>query len=194
MNEFLIVGLGNPGAKYQFTRHNVGFMVVDLIATQYKTPAFRTNFKSFFTFFNINHAKVLLLKPQKYMNMSGQAVLDCASFYKITRDRIIVIHDDLDLEVGRIKVKVGGSNGGHNGLKSIDEMMGNDYMRVRVGISRPKDKAQVIDYVLSDFKDSELKLLNVVMTEVAKRLQLLFSGDISRFMNYCSLAIIDGNC
>ena len=149
----LIVGLGNPGGKYAKNRHNIGFMVIDhLIDRLGPTPQSKSGFKGEL----YKTGKILLLKPLTFMNLSGESVAAVKNFYKIENEHVIVIHDDLDLGLGAIRIKRGGSHGGHNGLKSIDAHIGADYIRVRFGIGRPEHKSQVISYVLSDFTPKEL--------------------------------------
>lgn len=150
----LIVGLGNIGTEYENTRHNVGFMAVDKIATDNNFPAFKEKNKYFFS----KLGDIIIAKPTTYMNLSGDAVLALSTMYKIKPEDIIVIHDDLDLETARIKIKQGGSNGGHNGLKNIDKAIGPNYHRIRIGIDHPRNhtpQISVIDYVLGKFKTEE---------------------------------------
>jgi PTH1 family peptidyl-tRNA hydrolase len=146
----LIVGLGNPEDEYKKTRHNAGFWAVDVIANKYKTH-FNKSAKFFGEVAAIKanaSSDIFLLKPQTYMNLSGKAVLAMASFYKIPPEQILVIHDELDFEVGVVKLKQGGGNGGHNGLKDIDRVIGRNYWRLRIGIDHPGDKNKVVSYVL----------------------------------------------
>lgn len=172
---FLIVGLGNPGPKYKNNRHNIGFMVVDyLINSLNPTPINKKEFKG-----ELYKSKdILLLKPSTYMNLSGESVFAVKNFYKIKNSNIIVIHDDLDLPFGAVRFKIGGSSGGHNGLKSIDKFIGNDYIRVRVGIGRPKEKSLVVNYVLSDFSQEEKKYLNELIKHVAEAALELTKEDL----------------
>lgn len=153
---WLIVGLGNPGGKYSGHRHNIGFMVVDGIADKFGFPAYRSKFNAEVAEGRIGGDKVILLKPQTFMNESGQAVGKAANFYKIDPSRIVVFHDELDLKPGERRVKTGGGNAGHNGLKSIQAHLGTaDFVRVRIGIGHPGDKDRVSGYVLSDFGKGE---------------------------------------
>jgi PTH1 family peptidyl-tRNA hydrolase len=147
----LIVGLGNPGSKYEFNRHNVGFLAVDYLIEEFRANKESSKFKG--ELFKSND--FLFLKPTTYMNSSGESVVLVKNFYKLQNEDIIVIHDDIDLKVGALKFKRGGGSGGHNGLKSIDKMIGNDYYRVRIGVGRPENKEEVINYVLSDFTKDE---------------------------------------
>ncbi|WP_187647210.1 aminoacyl-tRNA hydrolase [Nitrosophilus labii] len=162
---FLIVGLGNPGPKYANNRHNIGFMVVDeLIGSLMPNAINKKEFKGEL----YKYKNTLFLKPLTFMNLSGESVKAVKNFYKIDNDKIVVIHDDLDLSFGAIRFKRGGGNGGHNGLKSIDNCIGNDYIRVRIGIGRPADKSKVTTYVLSDFREEEKKYLNDIIKKAAE--------------------------
>jgi len=151
----LIVGLGNPGKKYELNRHNVGFLAVDYLINEFKASQISSKFKG--ELFKSN--EFLFLKPTTFMNLSGESVRLVKDFYKIPNENIIVIHDDIDLKVGALRFKKGGSSGGHNGLKSIDKHIGNDYYRVRVGVGRPERKEEVVNYVLSDFTKDELECI-----------------------------------
>jgi len=150
----LIVGLGNPGSEYKRTRHNIGFMVIDeLIHRQNAQKLSSSSFQGeLFKF-----SKHFLLKPQTYMNLSGDSIVVVKNFYKI--EKVIVIHDDLDLPFGTLRFKHGGGHGGHNGLKSTDSRISKEYIRIRMGIGRPEHKGEVASYVLSNFSDEELKYL-----------------------------------
>ncbi len=179
----LIVGLGNPGAQYANNRHNIGFNVLDEIQQTYKFPEFSSKFQGMVTTGQIGSEKVILLKPMTYMNLSGQSVGECMRFYKIPVENIYVIHDEIDLVVGKIKVKQGGSHAGHNGLKSLDQHIGPDYWRVRFGVGRPAASHMVSSYVLQDFNSNEKPqvedLAHILVDEVPK----LTTGDIQGFMS-----------
>ena len=151
----LIVGLGNPGEKYELNRHNVGFLAVDYLIDEFKASKVSSKFKGEL----FKSDKYLFLKPMTFMNLSGESVVLVKNFYKIENEDIIVIHDDIDLKLCALKFKRGGGSGGHNGLKSIDKHIGNDYWRVRIGVGRPESKQEVVNYVLSDFKEDELKCI-----------------------------------
>jgi PTH1 family peptidyl-tRNA hydrolase len=153
---WLIVGLGNPGPRYEHTRHNIGFLVVDRLVDE--TGA-RSLSSSSFHGELYKQGDTLFLKPTTYMNRSGVSVQAVKNFYKVELENIIVVHDDLDLPFGAVRFKKGGGNGGHNGLKSIDAMVGRDYLRVRMGIGKPAYKSQVVDYVLHDFSPEEMAVL-----------------------------------
>lgn len=171
---YLLVGLGNPGNDYKKNRHNIGFMVADAIASDNNFPAFKSKFNGEYTEGVIAGKKVMIVKPQTYMNESGQCVGKIASFYKIPPEKIIVFYDELDIPFKRVKVKQGGGAGGHNGIKSIDAHLGNkDYWRVRMGIDHPGDKNRVSGYVLSDFSKVEQAELDDFIYAVVKYSDLL---------------------
>lgn len=153
---FLIVGLGNPGKKYEKTRHNVGFRVIDLLAERWQCDHYDTAFQGELVKCSSQGKKVLLLKPQTYMNLSGSSVAACAKYYKIPAGNVWVIHDDLDLPIGSLRLREGGSSGGHNGVQSIIESLGTrDVTRFRLGIGRPAGPTPVEDYVLQPFAADE---------------------------------------
>jgi len=161
----LIVGLGNIGKEYENTRHNIGFIAIDeLLKNQNYSEINKPQFKG--TLYKSKD--YLFLKPSTYMNLSGESVRAVKDFYKIDNDDIIVIHDDLDLKLGALRFKKGGGHGGHNGLKSIDSHIGNDYHRIRIGIGRPEDKSKVVDFVLGKFKNEELEKLKQTLDNVKK--------------------------
>ena len=178
----LIVGLGNPGGRHARNRHNVGFMAADAIARRYGLPPFRSRFKGELSEGPIGSERRLLLKPQTFMNLSGEAVLAAASFYKIRPVEIVVLHDELDLKPGKVRVKRGGGAAGHNGLRSIDAMLGADYWRVRIGIGHPGVKELVLPYVLQNFAADE-DWLAPLMDVIADTIPLLLDGDPPAFMS-----------
>lgn len=147
----LLVGLGNPGKSYENTRHNVGFMLLDAVAEHYGMPGWNKKFEGLTTSGTVDGKKLVLLKPQTYMNLSGNSVQAAAAFYKIKPEHMLVVHDELDLAVGAMRYKTGGGDAGHNGLKSITAALGPNYGRLRLGIGRPEHKSQVADYVLHPF-------------------------------------------
>ncbi len=181
---WLIVGLGNPGDKYKNNRHNIGFMVLDALADEFRMPAWRSKFQSEMVEGRIGDQKVVLLKPQTFMNESGQAVGKAVKFYKVDTDRIVIFHDELDLNPGKVRVKQGGGVAGHNGLKSIQAHLGTpDFTRVRLGIGHPGDRARVSNYVLSDFAKEEAQgWVEKVVPLVAEYTPLLFKENNDDFM------------
>ena len=166
---WLFVGLGNPGDKYSKNRHNVGFMILDHIADNYPAfSGFRSKFQGETTEGRLNGQKVVLLKPTTYMNNSGQSVAQAAKFYKIDPNKVLVFHDELDLKPGEVRVKQGGGNAGHNGLKSIQAHLGTpDFWRARIGIGRPQHKGQVSNFVLDDFSKAERDCLEPLVDTVS---------------------------
>ena len=185
---FLIIGLGNPGKDYAQNRHNVGFMAVDAIAEEYGFSRWSSRFGGLASEGVIAGKKACAFKPMSYMNLSGNPAGELARFYKIPTERVIAIHDELDLPLAKLRVKRGGGHGGHNGLKSLDEHLGKDYVRVRFGIGHPGDKDRVADYVLSDFAKAEQPTVESCTKEIAKHIGLLLQGDEAGFMNKISLA------
>jgi peptidyl-tRNA hydrolase, PTH1 family len=179
----LFVGLGNPGAKYARNRHNIGFMAIEAIARGYNFPPFRKRFQGMATEGALDGARVILLQPQTFMNESGRAVLEAARFHKIALTDIVVFHDELDLPPGKLRVKTGGGNAGHNGLRSITAHLGNDYRRVRLGIGHPGDKNLVHSYVLNDFGKSEEAWAQALCDGIARNAGLLAKGDDAGFQN-----------
>ncbi|MEZ5842334.1 MAG: aminoacyl-tRNA hydrolase [Hyphomicrobiaceae bacterium] len=177
----LIVGLGNPGSKYAGNRHNVGFMALDAIAERHGLPAWRKRFQGLATDGEIDGERVVLLKPQTYMNESGRAVGEAARFLKITTADVIVLHDELDLEPGKLKVKTGGGNAGHNGLRSITAHLDNEYVRVRLGIGHPGHKDLVSSYVLHDFAKADADWLRNLLDSIADAAGWLAKGEPARF-------------
>ncbi|MBD5405684.1 aminoacyl-tRNA hydrolase [bacterium] len=178
----IIAGLGNIGEEYKNTKHNIGFMTVDKIADDYNFPEWKEKNKYLFTKTKINDTDVILLKPTTYMNLSGEAVQAITTLYKIKPEDIIVIHDDLDLKTGVIKTKQGGGTGGHNGLKSIDSKIGNNYHRIRIGISHPRDinpNQDVASYVLSKFSPEDMKKITIQIENISKSLEKIIKKDFS---------------
>ena len=186
---FLLVGLGNPGKLYANNRHNIGFMILENLEKFYNTPKFTKKFKSEYLKTNINENVVFLLKPMTYMNDSGIAVKEIKDFYNISVDNIFVFHDEIDLNPGDVRVKRGGSHNGHNGLKSIDQFIGKNYNRVRMGVSRPSKlyenniNENVSNWVLSDFTlDDKTKWLNSLINNISDNILLLINNDINNFL------------
>ena len=185
----LLVGLGNPGARYAATRHNIGFMAIDAIAARYRFPPFRAKFQGAWSEGSIGDAKVMLLKPETFMNASGESVGAAARFYKVALGEIAVIHDEIDLAEGKLRVKRGGGAAGHNGLRSIDEILGADYWRVRLGIGHPGMRELVEAYVLQNFFPEEKEWLEPLIAAVAEAVPLLVGDDTSGFMSKVALIL-----
>lgn len=186
---WLVVGLGNPGAKYERNRHNIGFMAVDEIVRRHGFPGWRaTKYDAVGTEGSIGTERVLALLPQTYMNESGRAVGPVARFYKIPPERVIVLHDELDLPAGKLRVKRGGGHGGHNGLRSLDHLFANDYWRVRLGIGHPGDKERVLGHVLGDFTKTDVQWLDPMLSAIAEHAETLLR-DPAEFANKVHLTL-----
>ena len=179
----VIVGLGNPGKKYDRNRHNVGFKAIDLIAKKNNFGPWRRKFQSKISEGLIKSNKILLVKPETYMNNSGFAIKELFLFFKLNSDDLVVIHDDLDLKVGKIKAKVGGGHAGHNGLRSIDQQISTEYLRLRIGIDRPVYKSQVANYVLSNFSEKDKYTIDNVIDLITQDFEILANKDIKKFIN-----------
>ncbi len=186
----LLVGLGNPGKKYEKNRHNIGFMAIDAFADEYGFSSYRSKFQGELAEKNIGGQKVILLKPQTYMNESGVSVQVASKFYKLNADQIYVFHDELDLEPAKVRFKTGGGNAGHNGLKSIQKHLGTpDFHRIRQGIGHPGHKDRVHGYVLSDFAKTEQDWLEKELDGLAENLPLLLDGSVEEYMSKVALNI-----
>ncbi len=185
----LIVGLGNPGARYERNRHNIGFMAVDEIVRRHRFAPFRTKFQGKIAEGTIAGKRVYALKPQTYMNASGDAVGEAVRFYKIAPKEIAVFYDEIDLAPGRLRVKRGGGAAGHNGIRSIDDVIGEDYWRVRLGIGHPGVKELVQPYVLQNFAVEEMAWLTPLLAAVAEALPLLVADDAPGFMTKVALIL-----
>jgi peptidyl-tRNA hydrolase, PTH1 family len=185
----LLVGLGNPGARYTGNRHNIGFMVVEAIARRHGIGPWRRRFHGVAAEGPVGGERALLLLPGTYMNDSGLAVADAARFYKLDSGNVIVVHDELDLAPGKVRVKVGGGAAGHNGLRSITAHIGNDYKRVRIGVGHPGDKDLVLNYVLADFAKSERPWVEALCDAIADNAELIVKGADSTFQNRVHLAM-----
>ena len=179
----LWVGLGNPGAKYAGNRHNIGWMAVDRIAADHGFAPWRGKFQGSLCEGTLGGEKVLLLKPETFMNLSGQSVGEAMRFYKLTPADVTVFHDELDLAPGKLRVKTGGGHAGHNGLRSMHQHIGEAYHRVRLGIGHPGHKDRVAGYVLSDFAKAEQDWLDDLMRGISDGAPALAKGDTGRFMN-----------
>jgi PTH1 family peptidyl-tRNA hydrolase len=179
----LFVGLGNPGSEYARNRHNVGFMAVDAIAAAHGFAPWRGKFHGLVADGRLGTEKVLLLKPGTYMNLSGDAVRAALGFYKLEPPDVVVLHDELDLAAGKVRLKQGGGTAGHNGIRSIDAHIGPDFTRVRLGIGHPGDKRLVTGHVLGDFHKSDAEWLDPLLAGVAEGAPALAAGDTSRVLD-----------
>jgi PTH1 family peptidyl-tRNA hydrolase len=187
----LWVGLGNPGTKYALQRHNVGFMAADILAEVYDFGPWQKKFRSLIAEGRIGHQRVLLLKPQTFMNDSGDAAQQALNFYKLDLDALTVFHDELDLAPFKVKVKVGGGTAGHNGLRSTEAHIGNAFRRVRIGIGHPGHKDKVTKHVLGNYAKAEMDPLADLLGAVAAEAPWLAKGDDARFMNEVALRLQD---
>lgn len=173
---WLIAGLGNPGPEYEWTRHNIGFLVVDRLAERWRAPAFSQQKKGAVARAIVRGEPCLLVKPLTYMNLSGECVQPLAAYYKVAPEHVIVVHDDIDLELGQIKLKRGGGHGGHNGVRSIAGRMGSDFYRVRAGVGRPGGKGdKVVGHVLGRFVGREEEAAKILIEEAADAVELLLA-------------------
>ncbi len=187
----LFAGLGNPGAQYQNNRHNVGFMAADAIARRHSFSPWTKKFKGLIAEGNIAGEKIILIKPQTFMNLSGQSVGEAMRFYKLAPSALTVLYDELDLVAGKVRVKVGGGAGGHNGIRSLDQHVGKDYRRVRIGIGHPGVKEMVHGHVLGDFAKADKDWLEPLLDTIADSAGLLAKGDDSGFMNKVTVGLRD---
>jgi peptidyl-tRNA hydrolase, PTH1 family len=185
----LFVGLGNPGERYAGNRHNIGFMAVQAIAKRHGIAPWRRKFQGVAVEGAIGAEKVLLLLPGTFMNESGRAVAEAANFYKLEPNQVVVFHDEAELTPGKVRLKKGGGNAGHNGLRSISEHIGNDYQRVRLGIGHPGNKDMMEAYVLQDFAKDERPWVEALCETVADNVALLIEGKDSTFQNKVHLAM-----
>nr|WP_272212103.1 aminoacyl-tRNA hydrolase [Marinicella sp. W31]MDC2878003.1 aminoacyl-tRNA hydrolase [Marinicella sp. W31] len=184
---FIIAGLGNPGGQYAGNRHNIGFMAVDVIADKNRFSPWTAKFKGLISEGSLAGEKALLIKPQTFMNLSGESVGEVLRFYKLTVADLLVIYDELDLIPGKARIKTGGGSGGHNGIKSIDAHCGKDYRRLRLGIGHPGDKARVHGHVLGNFAKVDNEWLEPLLEGIALNADLLVRGEDSQFMNKIAL-------
>lgn len=185
----IIAGLGNPGGKYAANRHNIGFLAADEIVRHHAFGPWKSKFKAEISTGMLDGDKALIVKPQTFMNNSGEAVGKLLRFYKLAVSDLVVIHDELDLVSGKVRIKTGGGAGGHNGIRSIDAHCGKDYRRLRLGIGHPGDKAQVTNHVLGDFARADYLWLDPLLATIADNAPLLATGEEASFMNRVSLAM-----
>ncbi|WP_425093732.1 aminoacyl-tRNA hydrolase [Tropicimonas sp. S265A] len=183
----LFVGLGNPGTKYARNRHNIGFMAVDQIADDHAFPPWRSKFQGQLSEGRLGRERVALLKPETYMNNSGQSVGEAMRFFKLEPEDVVVFHDELDLAPGKCRIKSGGGHAGHNGLRSLHAHIGADYDRVRMGIGHPGHKDRVSPYVLGDFAKADADWLDALIRGIGDGAVFLADGDTGRFLNAVSL-------
>ena len=183
----IIAGLGNPGEGYRETRHNIGFKVIDLIAERWGRPSFKQKFSSELALLNSPEGKrIYLQKPQTFMNLSGEALQPAAAYFKVVPEEIVVVHDELDLPLGRLQLKMGGGSGGHNGLKSVTQRLGTpNYLRLRVGIGRPSEefRGDTAGFVLRAFPQSEHEVVQRLIEQAADAIELLLKENIANAMN-----------
>ena len=182
---YLLVGLGNIGNEYELTRHNFGFLLLDALIEKYALNLHSKKFKSEIFLGEIDQKKIVAIKPQTFMNLSGHAVAQVMNFYKIPLANVIVMHDEIDLELGKIKLKIGGGSAGHNGIKSIDEMVGREYLRLRLGILNNEKpvRQEVSDYVLGRFTRDEMGVVDQVNQKITKLFPELLDGKLESFSN-----------
>jgi peptidyl-tRNA hydrolase, PTH1 family len=184
----LLVGLGNPGTGYARQRHNLGFMAVDAVARAHRFAPWRTKFSSLISEGRLGESRVLLQKPQTFMNLSGHAVAEAARFFKLPPGQIVVCHDEVDLVAGKVRIKTGGGVAGHNGLRSIAEQLGSrDFRRVRFGVGHPGHKDRVSGHVLGDFGVADREWLEPLLDAFAQAAPLLAAGDDAGCMNKIAL-------
>ena len=181
---FLVLGLGNPGRKYASTRHNVGFLVVERLAERWNTSVDKKHFGALVGNALIGRTPATLAMPQSYMNLSGQPAASLRGFYKLDNDKIVVVHDDLDIPFGDVRVKTGGGHGGHNGLRDLNKCLGNDYHRVRVGVSRPPEGWDTADYVLGKWSTEESQALADVVDDAADAVEAVLADGALAAMNH----------
>ena len=177
----LLVGLGNPTPNSQNNRHNIGFKIVDAINVKFGLSKQKPKFKGLLTTGNIGYKKVYAIKPLTFMNNSGICIRELLEYFKIDAEDVIVFHDDLDVEFGKIKTKFGGSSAGHNGIASIDKFIGKEYSRVRIGIGKPENKISVSDYVLNDFNEDEQVHLDSITNNIIESLTILIDKKLDLF-------------
>ncbi len=184
---YYIVGLGNPGLQYENTRHNVGFMTIDYLANKYDIDVRKSKFKSLYGQGEISGHKVMLIKPQTYMNNSGEAVREIRNFYKFDIDRLIVIYDDIDIDFGTIRIRKKGSAGSHNGMKSIIYQIQDDqFPRIKVSIGKKPEKWDLANFVLSGFSKEEAKILEDEIRIAAEGIEIILKDDVDKAMNKCN--------
>lgn len=180
----IIVGLGNPGKEYEETRHNLGFMAIDKIAKKLGVEINKNKFNGLIGELNYDNEKVLLVKPQTFMNLSGNCVEQILDFYKLEAEDLIVIYDDIDIEFGKIRIRPSGSPGTHNGMRNITNMIqSQDFCRIRIGTGKPRENQELFNFVLSKFNREELKIVDEVTSKVAEAIIEILTCDVTKAMN-----------
>ena len=177
----LLVGLGNPSPNSSNNRHNVGFLIIDAINEKFKLSKQKPKFKGLLTTGNINEQKVFAIKPLTFMNSSGICIKELIEYFRINVKDVFVFHDDMDIDIGKVKVKFGGSNAGHNGIDSIDKNIGKNYSRIRIGIGRPKNNSTGADHVLDNFSNDEKGNVEIVTKNIIESLSILINKDLDLF-------------
>tara|TARA_Y100001970_G_scaffold246687_1_gene314812 strand:- start:1092 stop:1652 length:561 start_codon:yes stop_codon:yes gene_type:complete len=177
----LLVGLGNPSPNNKNNRHNVGFLVIDSINLKFKLSKQKPKFKGLLTTGQIEEEKIFAIKPLTFMNNSGVAIKELIDYFKIDAKNVIVFHDDMDIDIGKIKVKFGGSSAGHNGIESIDKNIGKNYSRIRIGIGRPKNNSTGADHVLDNFSEEEKQSIETVTNSIISSISTLIKKDLDLF-------------
>jgi len=177
----LLVGLGNPNPNNANNRHNVGFLIIDEINKKFKLSKQKPKFKGLLTTGNINEKKIYAIKPLTFMNSSGVCIKELIEYFKIDVKDVFVFHDDMDIDLGKVKVKFGGSSAGHNGIESIDKNIGKNYSRIRIGIGRPKNKSTGADHVLDNFSNEEIDNIHSVTKNITESLSILIGKDLDLF-------------
>lgn len=180
---YIIIGLGNPGKKYESTRHNIGFEVLDYMAREFNMPIIKPKFKALIAEGRISGEKVILVKPQTYMNLSGESVMSIVKYYDVPLENVIVVYDDIDTELGKIRIRKKGSGGTHNGMRNILSLLGKDaFPRVRVGIGQPVNRS-LVDYVLERFKKDEVTYMEDAVINASKSIVTILKEDVDKAMN-----------
>lgn len=181
---YLVVGLGNPGDEYKYTKHNSGFLIIDKIANKLGIEINKKKFKGLIAQTEINGDKVIFLKPQTYMNLSGESIIEVVNYYKIPKENVVVIYDDIDIEIGKIRIKREGSAGTHNGMRSIvSNLRTEKFPRIRIGIKQIDNEKPIIDYVLSNFNNEQIKDFDRLSDQVYDTIIDIVNGDIDKAMN-----------
>jgi len=177
----LLVGLGNPNPNNSDNRHNVGFLVIDAINAKFKLSKQKPKFKGLLTMGRIDEEKIFAIKPLTFMNSSGICIKEIIEYFKINAKDVFVFHDDMDIDIGKVKVKFGGSNAGHNGIESIDKNIGKNYSRIRIGIGRPKNNSTGVEHVLNNFSSDEKQSIEEVAKNIIESLSVLIKKDLDLF-------------